>query len=246
MNAIHKFVIPAALLAIVAAGCSDSTASGRVPLSLSVSTKPMTMAPVAAVNPDLIVASPTDTIDLTGAQIVLSKVELKGSSTSTCTTQESGDCSELELSPMLVNVPLGAITQLDLGSLVPAGSYRELSFNIDAVQSGDTAGAAFLTAHPDFANVSVRVQGTYKGQSFVYTSNQDIEFEMEFTTPVSVGSGTPTNLTIALDAGSWFKDASGNVLNPTDPANASTIDNNIKNSFHAFEDDNHDGVEDHS
>ena len=244
MHPITKSIIPVALLAVVAAGCSDSTASTPQPLSLSVSTKPMTVTPVAAMNPDLIVASGTDTLDLTAAQIVLSSVELKGTSTATCTTKETDSCSEIELSPMLVNVPLGAITQLDLGTLVPAGSYRELSFNVDAVQSGDSAGAAFLTAHPDFANVSVRVQGTYKGTSFVYSSNQDAEFEMEFSTPVVIGSGTSSNLTIALDAGSWFKDASGNVLNPTDPANASTIDNNIKNSFHAFEDDNHDGVPD--
>lgn len=243
MHGIRKFAIPVAALAI-AAGCSDSTASGRVPLALSVSTKPMTASAVAAINPDLLVTSATDTLDLTSATIVLSKVELKGTSTSTCTTKETEDCSELELSPMLVTVPLGAISQLDLGSVVPAGTYHELSFNVDAVQSGDTAGAAFLTAHPDYANVSLRVQGTYKGQSFVYNSNQDIEFEMEFATPVVIGGSSSPNLTIALDAGSWFKDASGNVLNPSDPANASTIDNNIKNSFHAFEDDNHDGVPD--
>ena len=39
------------------------------------------------------------------------------------------------------------------------------------------------------------------------------------------------------------QDGSGNVIDPTNLANAGTIIENIKKSFHAFEDDDRDGRE---
>jgi len=44
---------------------------------------------------------------------------------------------------------------------------------------------------------------------------------------------------------SWFKDTSGAVIDPTDPANAEAIERNIRRSARVFEDDDHDGVDDH-
>jgi hypothetical protein len=35
------------------------------------------------------------------------------------------------------------------------------------------------------------------------------------------------------------------VIDPTDPANAEAIERNIRQSFRAFEDDNHDAMDDH-
>lgn len=245
MCAPRSSTIALGMLALATVACSDSTASARQPLTLTLSTTSMT-APVASINPDLLVTTGSTTLDVTRAQVVLSEIELKGTSTAPCTSKETEECSELKLDPMLVDVPLGAMAQLDLGALVPAGTYNELSFKIDAVQSGENSGAAaFLAAHPDFQNVAVRVQGTYNGNAFVYMSSQDVGFEMEFSHPDVIGSGT-NNLTIHVDVSSWFKDGSGNIVDPSNPANASLIDNNIKNSLHAFEDDNHDGVEDHS
>ena len=66
---------------------------------------------------------------------------------------------------------------------------------------------------------------------------------MEFATPITVGPGT-SNFTVSVDVASWFKDASGAFLDPNDPANAETINANIRHSFRAFADENHDGVDD--
>src|SRR2546428_21934 len=62
-------------------------------------------------------------------------------------------------------------------------------------------------------------------------------------TPITVGPGT-TNFTVSVDVASWFKDASGAFLDPNDPANAETINANIRHSFRAFADEDHDGVDD--
>jgi len=73
----------------------------------------------------------------------------------------------------------------------------------------------------------------------------DAEIAAAFNPPVTVGTGT-SNLTIDVDLASWFKDATGAVIDPTNPANAGAIEENIQRSFRAFEDDNHDGTDDHA
>src|SRR6266699_4003070 len=80
-------------------------------------------------------------------------------------------------------------------------------------------------------------------QAFTFTSNAEAEIEMDFATPITVGPGT-SNFTVSVDVASWFKDASGNFLDPNDPANAETINANIRHSFRAFADEDHDGVDD--
>ena len=67
---------------------------------------------------------------------------------------------------------------------------------------------------------------------------------MRLEPPVTLASDTK-NFTIAVDVASWFKDASGAAIDPTDPANAEAIERNILRSARVFEDDNHDGVDDH-
>jgi hypothetical protein len=58
------------------------------------------------------------------------------------------------------------------------------------------------------------------------------------------------SVTLFVDVSAWFKTADGTGL--VDPAtallgqpNQSLVENNIKNSLKAFEDENHDGVSDH-
>src|SRR2546429_546091 len=70
------------------------------------------------------------------------------------------------------------------------------------------------------------------------------ELEAAFNPPVTVGAGT-SNLTIDVNLASWFTDATGAVIDPTNPDNAAAIEQNIQRSFRAFEDDNHDGTDDH-
>ncbi len=50
---------------------------------------------------------------------------------------------------------------------------------------------------------------------------------MEFPAPITVGPGT-SNFTVSVDVASWFKDASGALLDPNDPANAETINANFR------------------
>jgi hypothetical protein len=149
---------------------------------------------------------------------------------------------------MLIDLPLDAGAKGVLAVTLPAGSYQQFEAKIDAVMNeteGDAAAsAAFLAANPQFRGVSVRVEGTYKGQPFVYTSAAEGELELTFNPPLDV-DGSAGNLTVHVDLSSWFRNADGSTIDPrtatAGTAAKETVDNNIKRSFDVFEDDDRDG-----
>ena len=237
-------------LTIAAAACSDAVGANAHSLSLSVAGKSPS-APVAsrtsAFGPslDVVVSSGANSITITKAQIVLGRIEVEpGSTTATCSGTETDGCPELKLDPVLVDLPLDGTTKTDFGASIPAGTYRGVELKIRPVNSSDAGGAAFLAANPSFANVSVHVEGTFNGQPFSYNSGLDAGIEMELSTPLTFTSGSGSNLTLLIDVSSWFKDSSGNAIDPTNSQNASTIENQIKQSFKVFEDDDRNGVPD--
>ena len=237
-------------VALFTSACSDATGANAHALSLSVLGK-SPAAPVASrattfgPSLDVVVSSGANTITITKAQVVLGRIEVEPSSTATtCSGTESDGCPELKLDPVLVDLPLDGTTKTDFGASIAAGSYRGIELKIRPVSTSDQGGAAFLAANPSFANVSVHVEGTYNGQAFTYNSSLDAGIEMELGTPVTLTSGSASNLTLFIDVASWFKDSSGNAIDPTNSANASTIENQIKQSFKVFEDDDKNGVPD--
>ena len=240
-------IAASALAASLIAACSDSTGpAGRPGVSLSFSTKSPTRAfsAYSAPSSDVVVGSGADAITIDTAQIVLREIELKQDSAAGCLVDGGEDeCEELEVGPVLVNLPLGAGVSTQVPVQVPAGSYREVEFELHSPSGDGSRDGAFRLANPAFANASVRVTGTYQGQRFTYVAAVEAEQEHEFATPLVV-DGSESNLTINVDVGSWFKDAaSGAVIAPT-TANASRIEGNIKRSFDAFEDDDRDGQDD--
>jgi hypothetical protein len=98
--------------------------------------------------------------------------------------------------------------------------------------------------------VSIKATGTYNGAPFTFTTGLDAEQEIALVPPITTDGATPASITLLVDVSSWFKTADGTGL--VDPAtalagqpNQSLVENNIKKSFEAFEDENHDGVNDH-
>lgn len=251
MNATIRLasVLSAVSLAGLAA-CADSTGTaGAGPVSLSFSTVPSATASASLANL-AVTAAPASPIVITKAQIVLSKSELEriGATCTTTTTSSESECPELKLGPMLIDLPLDAAAKGVLAVTLPAGSYQQFESKIDAVMNeteGDpAASAAFLAANPQFRGISVRVEGTYNGQPFVYTSAAEGELELTFNPPLVV-DGSAGNLTVHVDLSSWFRNTDGSTI---DPRNATagtalreTVDNNIKRSFDVFEDDDRDG-----
>jgi hypothetical protein len=242
-------------VALALAACHGTEPRAFHSISLSVTTKGSSGLALPAgpgVSAALQVGSGPNSLTINQAQVVLSRIELTTAGGCATTGEENDDCPELRLGPTLVDLPVDATTQVMLEDVtVPAGTYSGAQARLDAVKSDDdeSGATAFLTAHPDFQGISVKVSGVFTDASntthnFTFTSEVDAEMEATFNPPVTLASDTK-NFTFAVDIGSWFTDASGAVLDPTDPANAETIARNIQRSARAFEDDNHDGVDDH-
>lgn len=243
------------LAASAAVACSDATtAHGGRGLSVSITTQAQGAVANRAPLADVTVAIGANSLVITKAQLVARRIELAPVNASGCAgVAEAGDddgsvqdgCAEVEVGPTLLDIPLDASTKTDITTSVPAGTYRGLEVRIDPISSGNRASTAFLAAHPEFKNMSVRVEGTFNGKAFVFMTPVDARIETLFSAPVTVDANNP-NVTIAIDIASWFSDGTGGTLDPGNSSNASRIAANIANSFHAFEDDDHDGHDDHT
>ena len=252
MNASIRVTSALSLLSLASlAACADSTGTaGSGPMSLSFSTIPAASASASSASLAVTVA-PASPIVITKAQLVISKSELArigATCVNATTTTTESDCPDLKLGPMLIDLPLDATAKGVLAVNLPAGSYQQFEAKIDAVMNeteGDPAlSAAFLAANPQFRGVSVRVEGTYNGQPFVYTSAAEGELELTFN-PALVVDGSGGNLTVHVDLSSWFRNTDGSTMDPrtatAGTAAKETVDNNIKRSFDVFEDDDRDG-----
>jgi hypothetical protein len=181
------------------------------------------------------------TLIITQVELVLRQVEMKGTAANTCVSgeEDDDDCEEFEIGPVLVDLPLTPGADQAFEADVPAGTYSQVDFEVHKPDDGDPADQLFVLQNPDFADISIRVTGTFDGVPFVHTTDLDVEQELALVPNLVVAEGVNTNLTIFVDISAWY--LVNNVL--VDPATAnkggqyeSEVNNNIKDSFDAFED----------
>ncbi|HEX9582130.1 MAG TPA: hypothetical protein VF970_13595 [Gemmatimonadales bacterium] len=190
----------------------------------------------------------TNTLIITRAEVVLREIEFKKLEVANCDAEpEPAGCEDVELGPVLVDLPLGtgAVQKFEVD--LPAGTYTEIEFDIHKVTS-DAVDAAFRAAHPDFpVGQSIRVQGTFNGTAFVYQTELNVEQELDLATPLVVTDTTTTNVTIRVGLAGWFRALNGSLLDPASgnkgQPNESLVNENIKESIEAFEDRDGDGDE---
>ena len=258
IRSIFSALTAGAALAACAGDSTGPAASGRMPISVSFTTAKTSgaaasLADLGASTGSFAATSGADVILISRVQLVLARIELQRVGATCASTAAAGDdrsddnCAELELAPSIVDIqPSGAITTA-LNVTVPAGSYSALEAKIRPVNANrgqDGRGsAAFLTANPQFADVSVRVEGTFNGKPFTYTGAPRAELERVFNPPLAV-TDKGANITVQVDLASWFKTSSGALINP-ETANAggtstNLVAENIRRSFKAFRDDDRD------
>lgn len=193
----------------------------------------------------------TNTLVITQVQMVVKEIELKRSEyPSQCDSTASDDnCEELESGPYLLDLPLSAGATSVVTVDVMPGTYDEFEFKIHKPEDDDS-NAAFLAAHPDFDGVSIRVTGTWNGAAFTFESDLDAEQEQDLVPPLVVTDVGTADFTLFIDIGTWFRDNAAMLIDPSSAnkggPNEGTVKNNIENSFQSFEDEDHDGDDDHS
>jgi hypothetical protein len=130
---------------------------------------------------------------------------------------------------------------------VPAGTYSSIRLWLYKVTSSDSADVAFRQANPTFRDISLRLEGTFNGTPFVFVNDVNAKLTVPLTEPLVVGTGGD-DVTVTIDLSTWFLRSSGGLYSPA-AANTpgqvrAQVQNNIRNAFRAFRDDDKDGRED--
>ena len=257
----------AGLLALAA--CSDTGPAGTSQVEFAVSTRAAAAAPSTQFS-----ASETytdlsgDTLDIDSVFVVVRKLKLEGSAANMACIGDEGEigdmmsmvsdtgdsheaedeCGELKLGPFLVELPVGAGgAERQFVVTVDTGTYSEVKFQIHKPEgAGD---ADFLVAHPEYDGVSIRVVGRWNGTPFVFVTGVTDVQEVEFDPPLVVGEAS-VSFTLFVDLAGWFRAEDGSLVDPAtalgDGVNTTLVHQNIIRSFHAFEDEDRDGQDDHS
>jgi len=156
--------------------------------------------------------------------------------------ENKSEGAEVKLSegPLLIDVSgdslSGSLLQLATAN-VPAGAYDELKIQVHRAQAPAPASFDDLVKQ----DASVLLEGEIDGQAFTFASG--LEAEIEHEGAFTLGDAS-SNITLDLDASRWFKAADGTRLDPRDASARIAIEANIRASFGAFEDDDHDGMDD--
>jgi len=249
-----------ATLAILASCSSDLTGNNRHNVQLSFTTNATVSGATAdRVAADLVVGTDNELV-LQKVQLVFGKLELDRRGTADCvgdveneddnrgddnTADVNHECEELELDPLLVDVPVDDALHPVINVPLPEGTFAALEAMLEPARDRFTA---FNAANPNLVGKSVRVEGTFKGTPFVFSTPVRAKLEMEFDPPLVIDA-TTKNATVAIDIRKWFLTSSGAAIDPTTAtpgsANLLQIENNIRRSFHAFEDDDEDGEDHH-
>jgi hypothetical protein len=242
-----------AVLALVASACSDAggpSTPGQLGFNLATHSSPSVAAGTSASmfgTPETFTDG-TDTLVLTQVELVMRRIELHRAGAAECADVTSDDCQELEFGPILADLPLGTTGPARTFSVqIAPGTYDKLELKIRVPSSGSDAG--FRRDHPGFENTSVRVTGTYNGTAFVYTSDLEAEMEFRLTPALTSNESAATDLTLLVDLDKWFRDQTGALIdpataNPGQP-NEILVEQSIRGSVNAFQDDNRDGMDDH-
>jgi hypothetical protein len=240
-------------LALIAGACSDTGAPNQSQLSFNLATQPTTAAAtkgaaLGSIGTPETFTDGTNTLVINQVELVLREIELhKVGVTADCTAGTADDCEEVELGPVLLDVPLGTPGAARTFSVQLApGSYDKVEFEMHKTSSSDDA--AFVQAHPELAGASVRVSGTFNGTDFVYSGEFDTEMEFELNPPLVATETSASDLTLFLDLDKWFRDSGSSLIDPatanSGQPNQGIVEQNIKSSLDAFEDENHDGRDD--
>jgi len=268
MRPLHSCAV-ISLAALAAVSCSGGGTApegmGRVVLQIATTSAATVNGPAAA---DVVVTKGANSVVINSVDLVARKIRLRRVDAS-CPADpdqedapaaviasgsahedtehenevEDHDCPVLKLGPLLLTPPLTDGAATTFSADVPVGTYSKLRIQIHKPKL--SRDAAFVAANPDFAGVSIRVKGTFNGTPFTFVTDIEEEEEIVLPHPVEVTTAGTTAFTLFLDVRGWFLDQTGAALiDPSSPTSRSLIEHNIRVSFRAFRDDDHDGEDD--
>lgn len=255
MRTLHSLAACVLAVAVSAAGCSDATgpseASPGAHLNLLV-TAGGGQAGSPALSPSLTVEDSGDELVISRVAVVLRDIELElqfDDCPEDDGSRSDDACEKFVAGPMLLDLELDGDAEQLVTVEVPPGIYDELEFEIHKPDDDTEADREFLRDHPDFEDVSIRVEGTWNGEEFVFLQDLNEDQELALSPPLEITDGTTTrNLTLRLDLATWFRTPDGGLVDPRTASdggpNEDLVEENIERSIEAFQDEDGDGRED--
>lgn len=222
-------------LILLFTGCniSGSNSSGERKVSVKM------QVPTSTTSQKITGSSTTQAVDsITEVKMLVEELELESSL--------DQDSLDFEVEDLVVNLPLDGSEFELVSTTVPEGVYDEFETQIESPDDDSSVEDSdfYNSSSEDGENYSIVVKGVYNGEQFTYRSEEDFELKLEMDPPLEISGNTSPSVAIKVDPASWFKDASGNDLDPNDPENREIIDENIENSFEAEQDDDDDDDDD--
>ncbi len=228
-------------VSLILSGCNSTGSNGDL-AELSVSFVVNNTGSAAKGSAEILQKS--NHVTITSAKMLIRKIEFSND------VEDDGlpdDSLEFETGPFVVALNLDGNLNTVAVNNVPVGQYDEIEFDVHKPEDNETP------PDPDFKigtsgdeRFSVIIQGTYNGEDFTYRSSENMDQELELSTPLNITEDTDRiNVTLTVNLSEWFVDENGNPLDPTLADNKNAIDESIERSFEkAFEDDDEDGEED--
>ena len=238
---IKKFIMRKIIFALLVAVVSVAVAScslfgtGTSDVSFGVTGNPQ------AAFPGRSAAARGVSVDVGGASLEITKVEMVMFELD-MTVPDSTDKDDYEVGPLLLDLPLGkTIESVVDGLVIPAGIYEALEIEVK-IPEGHEEQATFEEMYPDWdITKSVRVVGTYNGDDFDLYLDFNDDFKLDFDPPITITDEGGQTVVLAIDVSTWFLTDDGSAL--IDPRSidlegpdAAQIEDNIEDSFEAFED----------
>lgn len=184
-----------------------------------------------------------DTVDNTGILVIDTvKILLKDIKLNVA---NSSDSTNFKTGPYVLNLNFNSVVNTIGSAYIPVGTYDKVQFEVHKLNTNETV------PDPEFIDsvnsYSVVVKGSYNGIRFVYKSDKSAKQKLTMPNGLVVTS-TMSNITLGVFPYIWFIDSNNLYMDPNDPNNRSTIDNNIKdnfkNNFKAFKDNDKNGIPD--
>lgn len=245
------------------AGCGDGGGDltgpgsggdgGQATVSLSVTSGP---AASAARSPGFALEQTDDTgnsLVIDSVQVVLREIELERQNDecpddSSGSSDENDACEKFVAGIRLLRVPLDGSVDRMIAIQAPADTYDEVEFEIHKPDDDDPEGREFIRQNPNFEDVSVRMKGSFNGESFLFLQDLNEDQERVLNPPLVLEEAGEVNLTLRLDVSAWFVRNDGTLVDPRTAnkggANENLVEENIENSIEVFEDDDEDGEDD--
>ena len=236
----HHVAIFAAV-ALIAAGCSESTAPATDG-QITMSTRYTTQTVLAKSQGTLAV----DSVVISRARLVVRDIKFK-------TLGE--DSLNFRTAPMVLELSLAGAVQSIGTSTVPFGTYNRVEFDVHRVEAPEIAAlpSADQAVFTDFLageKYSIIVDGTvYRSglapATFTYRSKVDAKQKITLDPAMVLDeSATNVNATLVVSSAGWFTNSVGALVDPTDTNNEGVIDENLKASIKVYKDNNRDGSKD--